>query len=155
MISNLYSVAQLPSLSIYREISRKYTKINPISRSPAFDLQSSAKVSLCLFYVYFSNSFCRRTVLPAVSHLRYTESAESSRAETIQDAYNRTFLIGQLTGSDYIQWPMESFVTYWVGISLAAFFRRGKCWRFYRPSISNRCVCDLCQCKHLLLRYKT
>ena len=31
-----------------------------------------------------------------MSHLLYTESAESSRAETIQDAYNRTFLIGQL-----------------------------------------------------------
>ena len=57
-----------------------------------------------------------------MSHLRYTESAESSRAETMQCAYNRTFLIGQLTGSDYIQWPMEKFVTYWVGISLAAFF---------------------------------
>ncbi len=55
-----------------------------------------------------------------MSHLRYTESAENSRAETIQDAYNRTFLIGQLTGSDYIQWPMETFVTNWVGISLAA-----------------------------------
>ena len=25
---------------------------------------------------------------------------------------------------------METFVTYWVGISLAAFFRRGKCWRY-------------------------
>ena len=57
-----------------------------------------------------------------MNHLRYTESAESSQAETMQCAYNRTFLIGQLTGSDYIQWPMEKFVTYWVGISLAAFF---------------------------------
>ena len=74
---------ELPSLPIYREISRKYSKINPISRSPGFDLQSPAKESFCLFYAYFS-IFCRRTVLPAVSHLRYTESAESSRAETIE-----------------------------------------------------------------------
>ena len=27
------------------------------------------------FYAYFSIFICRRTVLPAVSHLRYTESA--------------------------------------------------------------------------------
>ena len=120
--------AELPSLPIYREISRKYSKINSISRSPAFDLQSPAKESVCLRVLF--DFFCRPTVLPAGSHLRYTENAESSRAETIQDAYNRTFLIGQLTGSDYIQWPMETFVTYWVGISLAAFFRRGKCWRY-------------------------
>ena len=122
----LVSHAELPSLPINREISRKYSKINPISRSPAFDLQSPAKESFCLFYAYVS-IFYRCTVLPAVNHLRYTESAESSRAETIQDAYNRTFLIGQLKVSDYIQWPIEKFVTYWVGISLAAFFRRGKC----------------------------
>ena len=125
---NRLSVAELPSLPIYREISRKYSQINSISRSPAFDLQSPAKESV--FTRIFRFCFGRPTVLPAVSHLRYTESAESSRAETLQDAYNRTFLIGQLTGSDYMQWPMETFVTYWVGISLAAFFRRGKCWRY-------------------------
>ena len=76
--------AELPSLPIYREISRKYSKINPISRSPGFDLQSPAKESFCLFYANFFFFFGRRTVLPAVSHLRYTESAESSRAETIE-----------------------------------------------------------------------
>ena len=42
-------VTELPSLPIYREISRKYSKINPISRSPGFDLQSPAKESFCLF----------------------------------------------------------------------------------------------------------
>ena len=31
-----------------------------------------------------------------MSHLLYTESAESSQAETVQDAYNRTVLIGQI-----------------------------------------------------------
>ena len=46
-------MAELPSLPIYREISRKYTKINPISRSPAFDLQSPAKESFCLFLRVF------------------------------------------------------------------------------------------------------
>ena len=75
---------ELPSLPIYREISRKYSKINPISRSPGFDLQSPAKESFCIFLRVFFDFFCRRTVLPAVSHLRYTESAESSRAETIE-----------------------------------------------------------------------
>ena len=110
---------ELPSLPIYREISRKFSKINTISRSPDFDLQSPAKESFCIFLRVIFDFICRRTVLPAVSHLRYTKSAESSRADTIQDVYNRTFLIGQLTGNIYIQWPMETFVTYWVGISLA------------------------------------
>ena len=129
-LKQLCMQAELPSLPIYREISRKYFKINPISRSPAFDLQSPSKESFCcLFYAYFSIFICRRTVLPAVSHLRYTVR-KVPRAEPKQDAYNRTFLIGQLTGSDYIQWHMETFVTYWVGISFAAFFRRGKCWRY-------------------------
>ena len=63
-------IAELPSLPIYREISRKYSKINPISRSPAFYLQSPAKESFCcIFYAYFSICICRRTVLPVVSHL--------------------------------------------------------------------------------------
>ena len=104
--------AELPSVPIYREISRKYSKINPISRSPAFDLQSPAKNRFVFLLYAYVSIFCRRTVLPAVSRLRYTESAESSRAKPIQDAYIRTFLIGQLTGSDYIQWLMETFVAY-------------------------------------------
>ena len=91
--------AELPSLPIYREIFREYSKISPISRSPAFDLQSPAKDSFCLFYAYFS------IFLPAhrfASCESSTESAKSSRTETIQDAHNRTFLTGQQTGSDYI-----------------------------------------------------
>ena len=83
-IMHIFKFAELPSLPIYREISRKYSKINPISRSPGFDLQSPAKESFCLFLRVFFYLFCRRTLLPAVSHLRYTESAESSRAETIE-----------------------------------------------------------------------
>ena len=43
-----------------------------------------------------------------MSHLRYTESAKSSRAETIQDAYNRTFLISQLTGSDLLAFKVNA-----------------------------------------------
>ena len=47
-----FTHTELPSLPIYREISRKYSKINSISRSPAFDLQSPAKESV--FSAYFS-----------------------------------------------------------------------------------------------------
>ena len=54
-------MSELPSLPIYREISRKYSKINPISRSAGFDLQSSAKESCCLFTGIF-HFFGRRTV---------------------------------------------------------------------------------------------
>ena len=82
---NRVPYTELPSLPIYWEISRKYSKISPISRSPGFDLQSPAKrIVLSFFYAYFPIFFGRRTVLLAVSHLRYTESAESSRAKTIE-----------------------------------------------------------------------
>ena len=40
-----------------REISRKYSKINPISRSPGFDLQYSAKESFLSFLRVFFDLF--------------------------------------------------------------------------------------------------
>ena len=64
-------VTELPSLPINREISRKYSKINPISRF----LFATSRKRIVL-------SFCTRIF--RVSHLQYTESAESSRAETIE-----------------------------------------------------------------------
>ena len=87
--------------------------VSIVSRTSCLKASLSLSVSILKFLSFlcvFFDCFCRHTILPAVSHLRYTESAKSSRAETIQDAYNRTFEIGQLTGSDYIQRPMECYV---------------------------------------------
>ena len=76
---------ELPSLPINREISRKYSKINPISRSPAFDLQSPAEESFVSFFV-FTRIF--RFVWPAHSFASCESSTvhgkcREQRAETI------------------------------------------------------------------------
>ena len=125
-----WAISLVQSCQVSRFIGRSPGNIAKYTQSPDLPLLISSlpQKKHFIFFSRFFDLFCRRTSCESsVSHLWYTESAESSRAETTQNAHNRTFLIGQLTGSDYIQWSMETFVRYWVGISLVAFCRRGKC----------------------------
>ena len=84
----------------------------PILPISAFDLQSPAKESFCLFLSVFFVLF----FWPAHRFASYESSTVHGKCQeqpsgdyTRSILYNRTFLIGQLTGSDYIQWPMETF----------------------------------------------